>query len=156
MSLVYLALGSNLGNRNLNLLKAIALIAKRIGVFSAISSVYETDPWGFDSENSFLNSVVCVETSLSSLEILRETQNIEKEIGRTEKTQHSYQDRLIDIDLILYDDLVFKSETLALPHPLFHLRQFVLEPLNEIAPDLVHPVLHKTVKELLSELHNAD
>jgi 2-amino-4-hydroxy-6-hydroxymethyldihydropteridine diphosphokinase len=150
MSLVYLALGANLGDRDLNLLKAIAFIAERIGIFSAISSVYETPAWGFESDNLFLNQVVCVETDLSPQEILTETQNIEKEIGRTEKTNHSYLDRLIDIDLILYDDLVFKSENLTLPHPLFHQRAFVLEPLNEIAPELVHPVLHKTVKELLN------
>jgi 2-amino-4-hydroxy-6-hydroxymethyldihydropteridine diphosphokinase len=149
---VYLALGSNLGDRSWNLQKAIALIAEKIGVFSAISSVYETKAWGFESENDFLNMVVCVETGLSAQEVLRESQNIEKEIGRKEKTNHSYQDRLIDIDLILYDDLVFKSETLELPHPLFHRRTFVLEPLNEIAPNQIHPVLQKTAKTLLSEL----
>jgi 2-amino-4-hydroxy-6-hydroxymethyldihydropteridine diphosphokinase len=154
MNRVYLALGANLGDRDLNLLKAIELIAEKIGIFSAISSVYETLAWGFESEHPFLNQVVCVETDLSPQEILTETQNIEKAIGRTEKTKHHYQDRLIDIDLILYNDWIFDSENLKLPHPLFHQRTFVLEPLNEIAPELVHPVLQKTVKTLLDEQKN--
>lgn len=150
---VYLSLGTNLGNKNINLLKAIALIAERIGIFSAISSVYETEPWGFESDNSFLNMVVSVETTLDPLEILKETQNIEKKIGRTEKSNGSYHDRLIDIDIILYDDLVFQSDKLQLPHPLFHKRQFVLKPLNEIAPELIHPVFNKTISSLYQNLN---
>jgi len=152
MNSVYLALGTNLGNKSVNLLQAIGLIATKIGKFSAISSVYETKPWGFESENDFLNMAVCVETTLSPNEILIATQSIEKAIGRSQKTNYSYCDRLIDIDLIAYNDWILQTEVLQLPHPLFHKRQFVLEPLNEIAPDFVHPVLQKTVKELLSEL----
>ena len=151
MSKVYLAFGTNIGNRPVNLLRAIGYIAGRIGIFSAVSSVYETKPWEFESENDFLNMLVCVETLLPPNEILSITQSIEKTIGRTEKTTHSYQDRLIDIDIIAYDDLIFRSENLQLPHPLFHKRLFVLEPFNEIAPDFVHPVLHKKVRELLVE-----
>ncbi|MDR3341067.1 MAG: 2-amino-4-hydroxy-6-hydroxymethyldihydropteridine diphosphokinase [Candidatus Symbiothrix sp.] len=151
MHTVYLSLGANLGDRSQNLLKAIALIADKIGAISAISSVYETPAWGFDSENDFLNQVICVETGLSPQEILSATQIIEKEIGRSEKTQDAYRDRLIDIDLILFDKLILQSKNLNIPHPLFHLRPFVLEPLCEIAPDVVHPVLQKTVKELLSD-----
>ena len=148
MNRCYLALGTNLGNRPVNLLRAIGFIAKKAGIFSAISSVYETKPDGFKSENDFLNMVVCVETTLSPYEILTLTQDIEKMIGRTQKTNHSYQDRVIDIDLIAYEDLILRTENLQLPHPLFHKRLFVLEPFSEIAPDYVHPVLHKTVKEL--------
>jgi len=152
MNRVYLALGANLGNKSANLLRAIGFIAEKIGVFSAISSVYETKPWGFESENSFLNMVVCVETQLPPDEILSITQSIEKTVGRLQKTNHCYCDRSIDIDLIAYNDLILQTENLQLPHPLFHLRRFVLEPFNEIAPDFVHPVLHKKVKKLLSEL----
>jgi len=154
MNRVYLALGTNLGNKPINLLKAIAYITKEIGNLSAISSVYETKPWGYESKNDFLNMVVCIETQLLPEEILTITQSIEKKIGREEKSNHYYHDRVIDIDLIVYEDLIFHSENLQLPHPLFHKRQFVLEPFNEIAPDFVHPVLHKKVSELLNELNS--
>ena len=152
MNRVYLALGTNLGNKPIHLLQAIAYITKEIGILSAISSVYETKPWGYESKNNFLNMVVCAETRLPPEEILTITQSIEKTMGREEKTNHSYQDRVIDIDLIVYEDLIFRSENLQLPHPLFHKRRFVLEPFNEIAPDFVHPVLHKKVSGLLAEL----
>jgi 2-amino-4-hydroxy-6-hydroxymethyldihydropteridine diphosphokinase len=131
---VYLALGSNLGDKNHNLLSATTLIAERIGVLSAVSSIYESEPWGFDSDNSFLNQVIKVETNLEPLELLAITQEIEKKIGRTEKTNHSYQDRIIDIDIILYNDLIYESERLTLPHPLYKERDFVMKPLMEIAP----------------------
>jgi len=149
MNKVYLALGANLGNRPINLLRAIGYIASEIGIFSAISSIYETEPQEYESENDFLNMVVCVETPFSPDKILNITQSIEKRMGRTQKTKDSYQDRIIDIDLIAYDDLILHAENLQLPHPLFHQRRFVLEPFNEIAPDYVHPVLQKKVKELL-------
>ena len=154
MNRVYLSLGSNLGNKRAHLLQAIRHIAGKIGVFSAISSVYETKPWGFESENDFLNMMVCVETQLSPIEILSITQSIEKEMGRRQKTNHSYCDRIIDIDLIACNDLILDIEKLQLPHPLFHRRRFVLEPFNEIAPDYVHPVLQKKVSELLKESAN--
>lgn len=152
MNLVYLALGTNLGNKPSNLLQAIGWLAEKIGIFSALSSVYKTKPIGFESDNDFLNMVVGVETLLTPIEILSITQSIEKTIGRTQKTGTFYQDRIIDIDLIAYKDLIIQSENLQLPHPLFHKRRFVLEPFNEIAPDYVHPVLHKKVKKLLIEL----
>ena len=151
MNRVYLSLGTNSGNKPINLLKALAFIAGKTGKISAISSVYETKPWGFESENKFLNMVVCVETLLPPTEILTLTQSIETTMGRTQKTSLSYQDRIIDIDLITYDDLIIQSENLQLPHPLFHKRLFVLEPLNEIAPDYIHPVLKKKVSELIEE-----
>ena len=149
----YLALGTNLGDRHFHLQEARSLIAEKIGSFSAVSSIYETEPWGFESENKFLNQVVAVKTDLNPFEILSRTQEIEQQIGRKEKTGRSYQDRLIDIDLILYGDMILNTEKLQLPHPLFHKRRFVLEPLNEIAPDLVHPVLGLRVGEMLLLFH---
>lgn len=151
---VYLALGSNLGDKADNLQKAIDLIAERIGTLSAISSVYKTEPWGFDSRNLFLNQVIGVETTLSPLQLLQMTQKIEKELGRAEKSTITYKDRIIDIDIILYGDYIIESKELTLPHPLFHLRDFVMKPLAEIAPELVHPILHKTIRELLDHLQS--
>ena len=155
MNTVYLALGTNLGNKTLHLLRATDYIADEIGIFSAISSVYETKPQGYESENDFLNMVVCVETLLTPDEILIITQSIEKRMGRAKKTKDSYQDRIIDIDIIAYNNLVLQTENLQLPHPLFHKRLFVLEPFNEIAPDYVHPVLHKKISKLLNETKTA-
>jgi 2-amino-4-hydroxy-6-hydroxymethyldihydropteridine diphosphokinase len=129
---VYLALGTNLGDKKSNLLIAITLIIKNIGVVSAISSVYETEPWGFESENSFLNMVIKVETGLLPLELLRVIQELEKKMGRTKKYAFGYQDRIIDIDIIFYDNLVYESEDLKLPHPHYKERNFVVEPLKEL------------------------
>ena len=147
--MVYLGLGTNLGDKEQNLRMSIKKIVERIGNVVSLSAFYATAPWGFSSENSFLNAAVCVETTLLPLQVLEETQRIERELGRTEKSVNGlYADRLIDIDLLLYDDRVMDAEGLILPHPLMTERRFVMEPLSEIAPDVVHPVLHKTMKEL--------
>ena len=147
--MVYLGLGTNLGDKEQNLRMSIKKIEERIGNVVSLSAFYATAPWGFSSENSFLNAAVCVETTLLPLQVLEETQRIERELGRTEKSVNGlYADRLIDIDLLLYDDRVKDAEGLILPHPLMTERRFVMEPLSEIAPDVVHPVLHKTMKEL--------
>ena len=147
--MVYLGLGTNLGDNEQNLRMSIKKIEERIGNVVSLSAFYATAPWGFSSENSFLNAAVCVETTLLPLQVLEETQRIERELGRTEKSVNGlYADRLIDIDLLLYDDRVMDAEGLILPHPLMTERRFVMEPLSEIAPDVVHPVLHKTMKEL--------
>ena len=151
MIIAYLALGSNLGNKSKNLKQAIALIAERIGNLSAISSEYETEPWGFESKNTFLNQVVGVETNLTPEELLEETQTIEKKMGRTTKTTHSYSDRIIDVDILFYGNAVMKSEALELPHPFFHQRKFVLDPLNEIAPDFIDPRSGKKIREIAEE-----
>ena len=147
--MVYLGLGTNLGDKEQNLRMSIKKIEERIGNVVSLSAFYATAPWGFSSENSFLNAAVCVETTLLPLQVLEETQRIERELGRTEKSVNGlYADRLIDIDLLLYDDRVMDAEGLILPHPLMTERRFVMEPLSEIAPDVVHPVLQKTMKEL--------
>ena len=149
--MVYLGLGTNLGDKEQNLRMSIKKIEERIGNVVSLSAFYATAPWGFSSDNSFLNAAVCVETTLLPLQVLEETQRIERELGRTEKSVNGlYADRLIDIDLLLYDDRVMDAEGLILPHPLMTERRFVMEPLSEIAPDVVHPVLHKTMKELFT------
>lgn len=126
----YLSLGTNLGNKSLNLLKAITFIVKRIGTLLAISSIYETKPYGFHSINLFMNIVVKVETNLQPIELLKITQKIEKQMGRIK--QQFYQDRIIDIDIILYENFTCSSEKLTIPHPHYKKRDFVIKPLQEI------------------------
>ena len=156
MAKVYLGLGTNLGDKEQNLRDAVQKIEEQVGKIVSLSAFYVTAPWRFSSDNSFLNAAVCVETKLSPLEVLQETQMIEKELGRTQKSvNRMYSDRLIDIDLLLYEDLVLSvisasGVELTLPHPLMTERDFVMKPLAEIAPGLVHPVLGKTMKELTS------
>ena len=146
---VYFSLGTNLGDKEHNLRLAVQKIEERIGKVISLSAFYATAPWGFQSDNIFLNAAAGVETSLSPFDILERTQRIEQEIGRLHKSHDGvYSDRLIDIDLLLYGDKILQDERLSLPHPLMAERKFVLEPLAEIAPDVVHPVLHKTIREL--------
>ena len=129
---IYLSLGSNLGNRRQLLLDAIEKINKKVGNVVRQSSFYETEPWGFESKNLFLNAVVKVTTELSPTDLLKVTQQIEREMGRTEKTGTHYHDRPIDIDILLYDDLRVDLPELKIPHPLMQERDFVLVPLREI------------------------
>ena len=153
MAKVYLGLGTNLGNKEKNLNSAIKKINNGIGIVISRSRCYVTEPWGFASENSFLNAVVCAETLLSPEEVLVQTQDIEKALGRIQKSANGfYQDRLIDVDLLLYDNLILETEALKLPHPLMTERIFVMKPLAEIAPEMVHPVLGCTMKQLESIL----
>lgn len=149
MAIAYLALGTNIGNKRRNMITAAALLAERVGDVLALSGFYETEPWGFQSENTFLNAALQLETSLSPLELLKATQEIEIEMGRTQKSNGAYHDRIIDIDILLYDDLVLQTPELTLPHPLMHERLFVMEPLAEIAPNVIHPVFKKPVISLL-------
>lgn len=152
MAIVYLGLGTNIGNKRKNMITAASLLARRAGDVLALSSFYETEPWGFESSNKFLNAAIKIRTSLSPIELLHLTQEFEKELGRTEKSEGTYHDRVIDIDLLMYDGLVLQSEELVLPHPLMHKRKFVMEPLSEIAPFVTHPVLKKRIIELNEEI----
>lgn len=150
---IYLGLGTNLGNRHDNIKRAVEFLSRYVGAVVTVSSVYETKPEGFDSDNYFLNAVCLVRTSLSPLEALEATQNIETEMGRTTKSVGGqYSDRVIDIDLLLFDDAIIDLPTLSIPHPHISERIFVLDPLAEIAPDLHHPILKKTFSELKKEI----
>jgi 2-amino-4-hydroxy-6-hydroxymethyldihydropteridine diphosphokinase len=151
--LAYLSLGTNLGNKEENLHAAMQLIKEQIGNIVSQSALYVSAPWGFSSENSFLNNAVAVETTLNPSELLQTTQGIERTLGRTHKTvNRQYSDRLIDIDILFYDSLVMDTPALTLPHPLLHQRLFVLSPLAEIASTLRHPILQKTIHTLHHEL----
>lgn len=151
--MLYLSIGSNLGDRAHNLAAAVVQIETAVGHVAAASDVIETEPWGFRSANTFLNQALAVETGLSAEEVLTVTQQIEKKLGRTSKSHEGiYHDRIIDIDLLMMDDLVIDTDRLTLPHPLMTGRRFVLEPLAQIAPDAVHPILHLTVREILQNL----
>ena len=152
MATVYLGLGTNLGNKEATLRTAIYKLQERIGKQVSLSSFYETAPWGFESDHSFLNAAIGLETSLSPIEILHITQEIEKELGRTKKSVNgSYSDRLIDIDILLYDTLVLQTPELTIPHPLMTERDFVMKPLIEIAENVIHPTREKTLSELYKE-----
>ncbi|MEG1546240.1 MAG: 2-amino-4-hydroxy-6-hydroxymethyldihydropteridine diphosphokinase [Bacteroides sp.] len=138
MSKVYLSLGTNLGDKEKNLSTAVKKIGERIGEVTSLSAFYATAPWGFESANSFLNAACCVNTELLPLEVLRESQQIECDLGRASKSVDGvYSDRLIDIDLLLYDNIVINTPELTLPHPLMRQRSFVMIPLAEIAPELI-------------------
>ena len=137
MHQVYLGLGTNLGDKEANLKAAIEEIRKRVGEITSLSAFHASEPWGFESENSFLNAVCCVHTDLSPMETLRTTQEIERSLGRLKKsTEGNYSDRVIDIDILLYDDLHIDTPELTIPHPLMWQRDFVMIPLREIAPDI--------------------
>lgn len=157
MAKVYIGLGTNLGDKEENLRAAVQKIEMQIGKLVSLSAFYITAPWGFHSDNHFLNAAACIDTDLPPLEVLQKTQEIERELGRKHKSVGgAYSDRLIDIDLLMYDDLILSTTSpegaeLNLPHPLMAERDFVMKPMAEIAPELVHPVLGKTMRELLGE-----
>ena len=152
MSSVYLSLGANLGDRKATIQKALAYIAERVGSVIALSSYYETKPWGYQSSEMYLNVAVEVTTELKPEALLAVTQAIEHAIGRQQKTiGNEYQDRMIDIDILLYDDRIIHTPDLTIPHPLMHQRAFVMQPMSEIAPDIVHPVLQQTMAMLYAK-----
>ena len=146
---VYIILGSNIEDRFFYLSEAGQLLSERVGRVTLESSIYETEVWGFEHPVLFLNKVLCVKTNIEPLELLQITQQIEIELGRTQKGG-DYKARTIDIDLLFYDDIVFNSTALNIPHPQIQNRKFELIPLVEIAPDFVHPKLKRTMLELLS------
>jgi 2-amino-4-hydroxy-6-hydroxymethyldihydropteridine diphosphokinase len=148
--LSFILLGSNMGNREEFLNEAIAMIELRCGKLVLQSSLYESEPWGFETEHLFLNQAIEIESELGPHDLLKELLAIEAELGRKRKENHiGYESRPIDLDIIYYDDLINDDEDLILPHPRLHQRRFVLTPLCEIAPDFVHPVFKVSNKVLL-------
>jgi len=148
MHTVYLALGTNLGNRLGNLKAARAALTPQMNLKTQ-SGIYETPPWGYANQEKFLNQVLKVETYLEPEALLKHLKRLEVALGRVPSFENG--PRLIDLDILFYDDLVMDTPALVIPHPRVHERAFVLVPLNEIAPDLVHPGLKRSVRELLAE-----
>ena len=150
MNKVYLSLGTNMGNREQHLKDARLEIDKKLGIITNQSSVIETTPWGVENQENYLNQVICIQTELAPLPLLQVIHQIEKGLGRIRKQK--WEARIIDIDIIFYNDEIIEEQSLTIPHPLMHIRQFVLEPLDEIAPGYIHPRLQKTITELLQNL----
>jgi 2-amino-4-hydroxy-6-hydroxymethyldihydropteridine diphosphokinase len=144
---VFLLLGTNLGDRNRNLLVAKDLLSITVGKIIKQSSTYETAAWGKTDQASFLNEVIEVSTLLSPHELLSAILSVEAQMGRVREIK--WGARLIDIDLLVYSDIIIESETLVVPHPELHKRRFTLAPLAEIASDVIHPVFQKSFAELL-------
>ena len=157
MALVYLGLGSNLGDRVGYLQQATSLLSasEKINVV-ATSSFYESEPWLMNSENWFVNAVIQISTTFTPEELLSECQRIENQLGRKRIVTGVYTDRTLDIDILFYDDLIINTERLTIPHRNFCKRAFVLVPMLEIAQDFIHPVYKKTVMELYEELENPE
>ncbi|MGI6073945.1 MAG: 2-amino-4-hydroxy-6-hydroxymethyldihydropteridine diphosphokinase [Fermentimonas sp.] len=151
--LLYLSIGSNLGNREENIDLAIEKIEMQIGEVVSRSAFYYSEAQGFESDNDFVNIACEVSTSLDIYEAFAETQSIEKGMGRTNKSKNGvHEDRIIDIDIVLAGSCVIDTDYLTIPHPRMAERDFVLVPLSEIAPDVVHPIFNKTILELRNTL----
>lgn len=151
MKQTVLLLGSNIDNRLDLLESAISLIIEQIGQLAAASSIYESDPWGYDSKNPFLNQALLIKTNLSPEKVLEICLSIEAELGRKRRKNKAYADRNIDIDILLYEELIIRTESLEIPHPRMHQRRFCMEPLTEIAPNWVVPTFQKTTRQILAQ-----
>ncbi len=150
MNQAVLLLGCNIGDRINYLNLAIDALGNEVGKISDRSSIYESEPWGFDCDTSFLNQVLLVETNSSAEFLLKQVQSIETNLGRI-RDKKGYEARTMDIDILFFNDLIINTDSLKIPHPEIHKRRFTLLPLSEILPSKEHPILKKTLKKLLIE-----
>ena len=148
MHKVFLGIGGNIGDKRENFVRCRKMIEERLGKIIFISPVYETSAWGFLSENNFWNQVIYCETNFEPEILLKEIHEIETLFGRDRKN-NGYNSREMDIDILYFDDFILKSDFLVIPHPLIHERLFVLKPLSDIAPNVIHPVLQKSSLQML-------
>lgn len=158
MSRVFLSLGSNIGDRLSNIQQAVSSLSMsdRINLIKT-SSFYETEPWGNKNQGWFLNAAIAIDTDMTPVELLEFCQNIEVQLGRLRENREKWGQRAIDIDILMYDDkIISNNEKLTIPHPLMHLRAFVLVPMLEVKSDLIHPVFKKTISDLYDELDNPE
>lgn len=157
MSRVFLSLGSNLGDRLSNIQQAVSSLSmsEHIKIIKT-SSFYETEPWGNKNQDWFINACIAIDTDFTCEELLKYCQNIEAQLGRIRKANEKWSQRVIDIDILMYDDKIINSSNLTIPHPLMHLRAFVLVPMLEVKADLVHPIFNKEISELYDELTNPE
>jgi 2-amino-4-hydroxy-6-hydroxymethyldihydropteridine diphosphokinase len=149
LNLVYLLLGSNIGDRFAHMQNGIRKIDAQAGMIQKQSSFYETEPWGVINQANYLNAAVLIKTPYTPAELFYRLKSIEADEGRTDQTK--YASRTLDIDILFYNNLILRTPQLKIPHPKLSSRQFVLEPLNEIAPAFMHPEFNKTISQLLME-----
>jgi 2-amino-4-hydroxy-6-hydroxymethyldihydropteridine diphosphokinase len=156
MKTVYIGIGSNLGDPYKNCMKAIEQIKKDpFSGIKALSPFYRTQPVGIEGQNWFINAVLCINTGLSSSEIIQMLLDVEKKIGRT-RSEVRWESRVIDLDVLLIGNEIINDKNLIVPHPRMHTRRFVMAPMVDIAPDLIHPVLKKSMREILNEIPETD
>ena len=157
MAIVYLSLGSNKGDRIGYVQQATRLLGacENVSIIRT-SAFYETEPWNMSSDTWFVNAVVEIKTKLSPKELLAECKRIEAQLGRTPVQSGNYEDRTIDIDILFYGNEIIQDEEITVPHKYVHLRAFTLVPLLELIPDFIHPVLHKSITDLHSDLENPE
>ena len=152
MNIVFIGLGSNIENKIKNIENAYKQIEKHVGNIILKSTFYFSKPFEFESDNDFVNSVICIQSKLNPIELLVALNKIEKKLGRINKSVAKiYSDRIIDLDILYFNDIIINSPDLTIPHPHMYNRSFVLEPLNEIAGNFIDPKLNKSVSELYSE-----
>jgi len=157
MAIVYLSLGSNMGDRIGYVQQATSLLSAIDGIsIIRTSAFYETEPWNMTSDTWFVNAVVEIKTKMSPLDLLNECKRIERQLGRTPQETKKYKDRTIDIDILFYNKDIISDENIIIPHKFVHLRAFTLVPLLELIPDYEHPVLNKSIVDLHSDLENPE
>ncbi len=149
MTLAYIGIGTNVGNRQTNLRRALDMLSCKV-IIKKVSSIYETGPEGYIDQRDFLNCVICIDAFMSPQTLMRNLKIIEKDMGREPDFRNA--PRVIDLDILLFGDQVVEQDDLQIPHPRLHERAFVLVPLAEIAPDMIHPVLRKNIRQLITDL----